>query len=177
MPNATAALTANNPFSAPSTLPLQAPAFDQINEEHYLPAFAAGMEQNLAEIEAIAMHGDAPTFVNTIEAMEKKRVGNVVETHPGNVGQEVNQKDCVDEIPELGLAEKKIRKKKNKNKKPMNEDQDEEVPEMDNVRNGPSPGWTENFVNKLMDMCAEQLEDVRKSRPQGRESAECDAGS
>ncbi len=71
MSNATAELKANNPFSSPSTLPLQAPAFDQITEEHYLPAFVAGMEQNLAEIEAIAMQGDAPTFANTIEAMEK----------------------------------------------------------------------------------------------------------
>ena len=71
MSNATAELKSDNPFSSPSTLPLQAPAFDQVREEHYVPAFEVGMEQNLAEIEAIASQSEAPTFANTIEAMEK----------------------------------------------------------------------------------------------------------
>jgi len=77
MSNATAELKTDNPFSAASTLPLQAPPFDLIREEHYLPAFAAGMEQHLAEIQAIASQTDAPSFTNTIEAME--RAGDLLE--------------------------------------------------------------------------------------------------
>ena len=71
MPNATAGLKTDNPFSAASTLPLQAPQFDLIREEHYVPAFEAGMDQHLAEVRAIATQADAPTFANTIEAMER----------------------------------------------------------------------------------------------------------
>jgi len=77
MTDVTAGWTSDNPFSAPSTLPFEAPAFDRIREEHYLPAFAAGMERHLAEVRAIAANGDAPTFGNTIEAME--RAGEVLE--------------------------------------------------------------------------------------------------
>jgi peptidyl-dipeptidase Dcp len=60
-----------NPFDAPSTLPLQAPMFDKIKDTDYQPAFEEGMKQNLAEIEAIANNRAAPTFENTIVAMEK----------------------------------------------------------------------------------------------------------
>src|SRR5690606_28175462 len=58
-------------FSSPSTLPLLAPAFDRIREEHYLPAFEVGMEQHLAEVQAIATQSAAATFANTIEALER----------------------------------------------------------------------------------------------------------
>jgi len=71
MSNATAGLKTDNPFSSASPLPLHAPQFDLIKEEHYEPAFEAGMEQHLAEVRAIATQSDAPTFANTIEAMER----------------------------------------------------------------------------------------------------------
>jgi peptidyl-dipeptidase Dcp len=60
-----------NPFFAASTLPYQMPAFDQIKDEHYKPAFERGMSEHLAEVEVIANNADAPTFENTIVAMEK----------------------------------------------------------------------------------------------------------
>ncbi len=45
----TAAMPAiENPFFAPSPLPLQYPQFDLIRDEHYLPAFERGMEEQLA---------------------------------------------------------------------------------------------------------------------------------
>ena len=44
MTDATAAWSADNPFSSPSDLPFAAPDFDRIREEHFLPAFYAGME-------------------------------------------------------------------------------------------------------------------------------------
>lgn len=75
-------LPADNPFSAPSTLPFHTPAFDAIKVEHFQPAFMAGMKQQLEEMKAIAEQGSAPTFENTIVAMEKSgrlltRVRNV----------------------------------------------------------------------------------------------------
>jgi peptidyl-dipeptidase Dcp len=60
-----------NPFFAPSTLPFQAPPFDKIKDEDFQPAIEAGMAQEEAEIEAIANNPDAPTFDNTIVALEK----------------------------------------------------------------------------------------------------------
>ena len=71
--NATAAApaTAANPFFAPSTLPLLAPDFTQIRDEHYLPAFEEGMKRHLAEIRAIADNPEAPTLENTLVAMER----------------------------------------------------------------------------------------------------------
>ncbi|HEY1814442.1 MAG TPA: M3 family metallopeptidase [Kofleriaceae bacterium] len=60
-----------NPLLTPSTLYLQAPPFDLIKEDDYMPAFVEGMKQELAEDRAIADQADAPTFDNTIVAMEK----------------------------------------------------------------------------------------------------------
>jgi peptidyl-dipeptidase Dcp len=66
-----AAFAQTNPFDKRSTLPFQAPPFDQIKDSDYQPAIEAGMKQELAEVETIANNPDAPTFANTIEAMEK----------------------------------------------------------------------------------------------------------
>jgi peptidyl-dipeptidase Dcp len=60
-----------NPFFAASTLAFQAPPFDQIKDEHYLPAFVEGMKQQRAEMTAIGALAEPPTFANTIEAMER----------------------------------------------------------------------------------------------------------
>jgi peptidyl-dipeptidase Dcp len=68
---AVVSLPASNPFAAPSTLPYQAPDFRAIKESHYRPAFAAGMQQQLAEIDAIANQAASPTFDNTIIPLEK----------------------------------------------------------------------------------------------------------
>ena len=75
-------LSADNAFAAPSPLSFHAPAFDKIRLEHYQPAFMIGMKQQLDEMEAIASQKDAPTFDNTIVAIEKSgavltRVRNV----------------------------------------------------------------------------------------------------
>jgi peptidyl-dipeptidase Dcp len=61
----------SNPFYAPSTLPFQAPPFDKIKDEDFQPAIEAGIAQEHAEIEVIANNPEAPTFENTIVAMEK----------------------------------------------------------------------------------------------------------
>ena len=64
-------LAASNPFAKASTLPFQFPAFDRIKNEDYAPAYAEGMRQQAAEVEAIANNPKAATFDNTIVAMER----------------------------------------------------------------------------------------------------------
>ena len=61
----------SNPLLTKSTLYLEAPRFDLIREEHYMPAFVEGMKQESAEMQAIANQAEPPTFENTIVAMEK----------------------------------------------------------------------------------------------------------
>ena len=61
----------DNPFAAPSPLPLHYPPFDRIDNADFRPAFDAGMAEQRAEIDAIAGLADAPTFDNTIVAMER----------------------------------------------------------------------------------------------------------
>ncbi|WP_260597078.1 M3 family metallopeptidase [Sphingomonas endolithica] len=61
----------SNPFAKPSTLPYQAPDFRAIKDADYLPAFEAGMKEQRAEIAAITANPAAPTFDNTIAAVEK----------------------------------------------------------------------------------------------------------
>jgi len=64
-------LDASNPFAKESTLPFGYPAFDKIKNEDFAPAFAEGMRQHMVEVEAIADNKAAPTFENTIVAMER----------------------------------------------------------------------------------------------------------
>lgn len=59
-----------NPFMQEWKTPYGVPPFDQIKTEHYLPAFEAGMKQQVAEIKAITSNKQAPTFENTILALE-----------------------------------------------------------------------------------------------------------
>jgi len=68
---APAAALAGNPLAAASTLPFNYPAFDKIKDEHFAPAFIEGMRIQLKEIDAIANNKAAPSFDNTIVAMEK----------------------------------------------------------------------------------------------------------
>ncbi|MBE6216750.1 MAG: M3 family metallopeptidase [Bacteroidales bacterium] len=62
--------TMKNPLLVESSAPFGAPQFDKIENEHYLPAFEAGIAEAKAEIDAIVANPDEPTFENTIEAME-----------------------------------------------------------------------------------------------------------
>ena len=59
-----------NQLLTESKLPFGAPQFDKIRNEHYMPAFEQGIAEAKAEIDAIANNPEAPSFENTIEAME-----------------------------------------------------------------------------------------------------------
>ncbi|MGY3265077.1 peptidyl-dipeptidase Dcp [Lysobacter sp. HA35] len=63
--------SAVNPFFSVSTLPLHYPQFDKIKDTDFAPAFDRGMAEQLKEVDAIANNKAAPTFDNTIVAMEK----------------------------------------------------------------------------------------------------------
>ena len=60
-----------NPFFVESTLPYQLPAFDQIDDTDFLPAFERGMAVQLEEVDAIVNATAPPTFENTLVALER----------------------------------------------------------------------------------------------------------
>jgi peptidyl-dipeptidase Dcp len=71
IPAQTPSLSPSNPFYAQSTLPFQAPPFDQIKDADYQPAIEAGIAEEMREIDAIANNPAPPDFANTFVAMEK----------------------------------------------------------------------------------------------------------
>ena len=91
---------APNPFLTEYTTPFQVPPFDQIKNEHYLPAFEAGMKEQLAEVEAIVNNEETPTFKNTILPFDKSgqildRVSNVF----------FNLNECLTDDEMIAIAE------------------------------------------------------------------------
>lgn len=69
---ATAAMPqATGYFAAPSTLPFHAPDFTKISEDDYIPSYEQAMAIHSAEIAAIKANPEAPTFGNTIVALEE----------------------------------------------------------------------------------------------------------
>src|SRR5204863_443078 len=62
---------ADNPFMQPSTLPFELPPFDRIRDSDYLPAFQAGMREQLTEVARIAHNPQPAAFDNTIVALER----------------------------------------------------------------------------------------------------------
>jgi peptidyl-dipeptidase Dcp len=74
--------SADNPFAQQSTLPYHLPPFDRIKDADFRPAFEAGMIEQRKEVEAIDSNAAAPSFDNTVVALEKSgrlldRVGSV----------------------------------------------------------------------------------------------------
>ena len=90
-----------NPFAIPSTLPFEAPRFDLIKDSDYQPAFEAAMANHLAEVERIANDPAAPTFDNTIGALEKsgRMLDRVSLAFFGVV--QANTNDTLDKVQEV----------------------------------------------------------------------------
>lgn len=100
------AAAATNPFFSESPLPFHAPPFDKIKESDYAPAIEEGMKNQLAEIDAIANNPAAPTFANTLEAMERSgalltRVTKVFFNLTTANTSDTLQKIKADEVPKL----------------------------------------------------------------------------
>src|SRR5581483_2335680 len=103
---ATAKSARKNPFFSPSPLPFQAPPFDKIRDSDFKPALEAGMKQRLAEIDRIAKNPAAPSFANTIEAMERSgalltRVRRVFDALTGSNTNPALQKIDAEMAPKL----------------------------------------------------------------------------
>ena len=93
-----------NPLLSEFDTPFQVPPFDKIQEEHYLPAFKEGMEQQNMEIEVIVNNPEIPTFENTIEAMEStgsllRKVGSVFGVLNGSMTNDNMQKIAKEVAP------------------------------------------------------------------------------
>ena len=69
----------DNPLLVTPTTPYQAPPFDRIQNAHFLPAVQEAIKRHDAEIDEIANNTAAPTFDNTIVAMDMagELLGNV----------------------------------------------------------------------------------------------------
>ncbi len=63
--------TPDNPFFQPYTAPFAAPPLDKIKNEHFMPAFVKGMEEQKKEIAAIIDNPQKPDFENTIAALDR----------------------------------------------------------------------------------------------------------
>ena len=78
--------TMENPFLRASQLPLETIDFSIIKNEHFMPAFEAGMQQQKQQVQAIAESSQPPTFANTLEAMERSGdILNRVQSAFGNL--------------------------------------------------------------------------------------------
>ncbi|MEG0887850.1 MAG: M3 family metallopeptidase [Bacteroides sp.] len=62
--------TESNPFFTEFQTEYGVPPFDKIKLEHYEPAFLKGIEEQNQQIKAIIENADAPTFDNTIVALD-----------------------------------------------------------------------------------------------------------
>ena len=87
-----------NPLLTESPLPYGAPQFDKIQNSDYLPAFEEAFRQGKQEIDAIVANPDAPTFQNTIEALEYS--GSMV-NKVGAIFYNLLEADATDELQDI----------------------------------------------------------------------------
>ncbi|MFC7789520.1 M3 family metallopeptidase [Microbacterium sp. MAHUQ-60] len=89
---------AENPLLSPSALPYGLPDFAAIRPEHYLPAFRQAFEEHLREVRAITSVRSAPTFENTLVALE--RSGELLD-RVAHAFYTVSSADATPEIQEI----------------------------------------------------------------------------
>jgi len=99
----------DNPFAKASTLPFQTADFSKIKDADFKPAIEEGIKEQLAEINTIAENTEAPTFENTLVAIEKSgqmlhRVNGVFNLLAGANTNPVLQKVSEDVAPEQSAA-------------------------------------------------------------------------
>jgi peptidyl-dipeptidase Dcp len=90
-------VTNDNPILDSWNTPFGVPPFDQIEDGHYLPALRTAIAAHQDEVQAIVDNPDAPTFANTIEALE--RSGSLLD-RATNVFFSVNSANSNDSIRE-----------------------------------------------------------------------------
>jgi len=102
-----------NPFFEAWTTPFELPPFERIDPSHFPPAFERSMEEQVAEIAAIAGAGAAPDFANTIEALERsgrllRRVSRVFNNLDSSATNEALQAIDRDYAPKLAAHQMRI---------------------------------------------------------------------
>ena len=72
--------------------PFGMPPFDKISFSNFKPAFLKGMEEEAGEIDSIANNAEAPTFENTIAALDNsgRLLNRVSRVFSGLKGAETN---------------------------------------------------------------------------------------
>ncbi|WP_301288464.1 M3 family metallopeptidase [Natronospira proteinivora] len=103
----------SNPLLMESELPYGMPPFDKIESEHFAPALEKGMEEHMAEIEAIAGNPEPPTFENTIVELERagqllSRVSRVFSALSGTVTDDTLQDTQREMSPKLSAHQDAI---------------------------------------------------------------------
>ncbi|MCC5878574.1 MAG: M3 family metallopeptidase [Idiomarina sp.] len=96
----------SNPFAQASALQYEAPDFRLIEDAHFMPAFERGMAEHKADIDRIINNSAAPTFENTIVAMEQSgelltRVSRVFSNLSGTDSNEARRQLQRDLSPKL----------------------------------------------------------------------------
>ena len=78
-PSTEPASPTDNPFLVAYDTPFQVPPFNKIKNEHFMPTFELGMQEQLTEIDAIVNNPESATFENTVEELERtgKLLGKV----------------------------------------------------------------------------------------------------
>ena len=99
-----------NPLLHPSTLPFHAPVFDKIKDADFQPAIEQGIADQRAEVQRIADTSAAPTFQNTIVALERSgqlltRVGEIFNGLTSANTDDTLQKVEEDEAPKLAAVQ------------------------------------------------------------------------
>lgn len=96
--NLTETNMSDNPFLATYDTPFGVPPFNEIENEHFKPAFEEGLKQHTAEIDSLIQLEEDPTFDNTIVALENsgKLLSNV-----SRVFYNLNSANTNDEIQAL----------------------------------------------------------------------------
>ena len=90
----------DNPLLTDFNTPFGVPPFERIKTEHYLPAFEQAMAEARADIEKIIHYPEAPSFENTIAALDRygKRL-----TAVSSVFFNLNEADTNDEMQRIAL--------------------------------------------------------------------------
>ncbi len=95
----------SNPLLSEFNTPFKVPPFDKIKVEHYLPAVKEGIKKQQKVIESIVSNTEAPTFENTVEALEGSgtllaKVENIFDVLKASMTNEKMQK-AAEEIEPL----------------------------------------------------------------------------
>jgi peptidyl-dipeptidase Dcp len=93
-------IKSDNPFFNKWDTPFEVPPFDQIRNSHYLPAYLKGFKEQRDEIKAIINNPKAPTFENTIKALE---YSDQLLTKVGSIFGALNSANTNDSLQALNM--------------------------------------------------------------------------